>query len=62
MQQIDSDEVRIHIRARPDHIYDVVSDVTRTLEFSPVILRCTWLDGASGPAIGASFEAVNRAG
>ena len=62
MQQLDSDEVRIHIKARPEHIYDVVSDVTRTPEFSPEILRCTWLDGATGPAIGASFEVVNRAG
>lgn len=56
MQQLDSDEVRIHIKARPEHIYGVVSHVTRTPEFSPEILRCTWLDGVTGPAIGASFR------
>ncbi len=32
----------------------------RTPEFSPEIVRCTWLDGATGPAVGARFEAVNK--
>jgi hypothetical protein len=36
--------------------------VTRTPEFSPEILRCTWLDGGTGPAVGVRFEAVNKAG
>ena len=37
-----------------------MSDVTRTPEFSPEILRCTWLDGATGPAVGARFAATNK--
>ena len=26
------------------------------------MVSCTWLDGASGPAVGAQFKAVNHAG
>ncbi|MEU8261850.1 SRPBCC family protein [Micromonospora sp. NPDC048999] len=52
----------VHIDAPPEVVYALVADVTRTPEFSPEILRCTWLDGATGPAVGARFEAVNKAG
>ncbi|MEV5556473.1 SRPBCC family protein [Nonomuraea wenchangensis] len=50
----------LYVEAPPEAVYDLVSDVTRTPEFSPEILRCTWLDGATGPAVGARFEAVNK--
>ncbi|WP_219413564.1 SRPBCC family protein [Pseudonocardia nigra] len=60
MQTLDHDEVSVHVDAPPERVYAVVSDVTRTPEFSPEILRCTWLDGATGPAVGARFEAVNK--
>jgi hypothetical protein len=60
MQTLDSDEISLHIDASPDDVYALVADVTRTPEFSPEILRCTWLDGATGPAVGARFEAVNK--
>ncbi|GAA0904397.1 SRPBCC family protein [Virgisporangium ochraceum] len=60
MQSLDTDQLSIHIVAPPDVVYDLVADVTRTPEFSPEILRCTWLDGATGPAVGARFEAVNK--
>lgn len=60
MQTLDRDEVSVHVDARPDQVYALVADVTRTPEFSPEILRCTWLDGATGPAVGARFEAVNK--
>ena len=59
MQELDRDEISILIRARPEEVYDLVSDVPRTPEFSPAIVRCTWLDGATGPAVGGRFEAVN---
>jgi hypothetical protein len=62
MQTLDHDHLSVHIDAPPDVVYVIVSDVTRTPEFSPEILRCTWLDGATGPAVGARFEAVNKAG
>ena len=59
MQTLDHDEVSCHVDARPEDVYALVADVTRTPKFSPAIVRCTWLDGAPGPAVGARFEAVN---
>jgi hypothetical protein len=60
MQTLDHDQVTVYIDAPPLAVYALVADVTRTPEFSPEILRCTWLDGATGPAAGARFEAVNK--
>jgi hypothetical protein len=60
VQTLDRDEISIRIDARPDHVYALVSDVRRTPEFSPEIVRCDWLKGASGPLVGARFEAVNK--
>jgi hypothetical protein len=60
MQDLDHDSVTLHMDAPPEEIYALVSDVTRTPEFSPEILECTWLDGATGPAVGARFKARNK--
>ena len=60
MQTLDRDDVSLRAEASTDVLYALVSDVTRTPEFSPEIVRCSWLDGARGPAVGARFEAVNR--
>lgn len=62
MQTLDHDHVVLNIDAPPEVVYALVADVTRTPEFSPEIRRCRWLDGATGPAVGARFEAVNKAG
>jgi hypothetical protein len=62
MQTLDHDQVVLEIDAPPKVVYDLVADVTRTPEFSPEIRRCTWLGGATGPAVGARFEVVNKAG
>jgi hypothetical protein len=59
MQELDRDEVSLLVQAPPHRLYELVADVTRTPEFSPAVVRCTWLDGATGPAVGARFEAVN---
>jgi hypothetical protein len=59
VQHLDRDEVSLLIQAPAEEIYGLVADVTRTPEFSPAVVRCTWLDGATGPAVGARFEAVN---
>lgn len=61
-QQLTTDSVSRIIQASPEALYEIVSDVTRTPELSPEIVRCTWLDGATGPAVGARFRAVNKAG
>jgi hypothetical protein len=60
MQTLDRDEQSVHVAAPPEQVYALVSDVTRTPEFSPEILRCSWLDEVTGPAVGARFEAVNK--
>ena len=60
MQSLDHDSVSVHIEAPAATVYELVADVTRTPEFSPEILRCTWLDGATGPAVGARFAARNK--
>lgn len=60
MQTLDHDEETVSIDATPDVVYALVSDVTRTPDFSPEILECAWLDGATGPAVGARFTAINK--
>jgi hypothetical protein len=50
----------IRIEAPPEAVWDVVSDVTRTGEWSPVCYRCEWIDGATGPAAGARFRGHNK--
>jgi hypothetical protein len=60
IQQLDHDAVSLHIFAPPETIYQLVADVTRTPEFSPEIVECVWLDGATTPAVGARFKARNK--
>ena len=60
MQTFDHDEVRLVIKATPEDIYDVIADVTRMPELSPEVVECRWLDGATGPEVGARFAARNK--
>ena len=60
MQTLDRDSAEIVVAAPAEKIYDLVADVPRTPEFSPEVVSVRWLDGATGPAVGARFEAVNR--
>lgn len=48
----------IHIDADPAIVYAVVSDVTRTGEWSPVCRECWWDEG-DGPSVGAWFTGRN---
>ena len=43
----------------PDELYALVSDVTRTGEWSPVCTGCWWDEG-SGPEVGAWFTGRNE--
>jgi hypothetical protein len=52
----------IHIDAPPEKVYGLVSDVTRMGEWSPETHTCVWLDGATGPKVGARFKGSNRNG
>jgi hypothetical protein len=52
-----SDSVLVSID--PDRLYAMVSDVTRTGEWSPVCRECWWDEG-DGPRVGASFTGRNE--
>ena len=61
-QELTTDSVSRHIEASPEALYALISDVTRTPEYSPEVVKCTWKKGATGPAVGARFKAINHAG
>ncbi len=49
----------ISVAASPEQVYAVVSDVTRTGEWSPICKSCWWDEGA-GPQVGAWFTGRNE--
>ena len=51
-----SGSVTVHMRAPADRVWDLVSDVTRIGEFSPETFEAEWVDGATGPEVGARFR------
>ncbi len=61
MKRASSGQTSIHIDASPEHVYDLVSDVTRMGQWSPETHRCRWVEG-DGPAVGARFKGYNRRG
>ncbi|ONH54116.1 cyclase [Frankia sp. CcI49] len=50
----------IFVPAPADQVYAAVADVVGMAHHSPECYRCVWLDGASGPAVGARFRGWNR--
>jgi Polyketide cyclase / dehydrase and lipid transport len=55
-------EVQARIDAAPEAVYELVSDVTRTGEWSPECRRCEWVEGADHAEPGARFRGWNRSG
>ena len=55
-------EATVHVDAPPEKVYEVVTDVTRMGEWSPECRHCEWLDGATGPTVGARFKGSNKNG
>jgi hypothetical protein len=53
-------EAHVHVSAPPEKLYDLVSDVTRMGEWSPETVKCQWVKGATGPAVGARFKGTNK--
>lgn len=49
------------VQASPEELYDLVSDVTRTGEWSPVCRECRWDEGATG-SVGDWFTGHNDNG
>jgi uncharacterized protein YndB with AHSA1/START domain len=52
----------VQVGAPVEKVFATVTDVTRVREWSPECYRCEWLDGATGPAVGARFRGHNRRG
>jgi len=50
------------IKAPPDRVWALVSDVTRIGEWSPETYEAAWIEPATGPAPGARFKGRNRRG
>jgi len=53
-------EASVAVAAPVEAVWKLVSDVTRTGEWSVECRGAVWLDGASGPAKGARFRGRNR--
>ncbi|WP_104168597.1 SRPBCC family protein [Arthrobacter sp. SX1312] len=58
-------EIRHHqesvtIQASPEAVYEIVSDITRTGEWSPVCTRCWWDDDAAAGQVGSWFTGHNE--
>lgn len=49
---------RVMIAASPETLYDMIADVTRMGEWSPVCKACWWDEGA-GPTVGSWFTGRN---
>lgn len=50
----------IDVEAPPEAVYDLVSDITRTGEWSPVCTTCWWDDEAQAGQAGAWFTGRNE--
>lgn len=50
------DSVTVHMAAPVQRIWELVSDVTRIGRYSPETFEAEWLDGATGPTVGARFR------
>ncbi|MCU1701873.1 MAG: Polyketide cyclase / dehydrase and lipid transport [Mycobacterium sp.] len=48
--------VTVTMAAPAQQIWDLVADVRNTGKFSPEVMEAEWLDGATGPALGAKFR------
>jgi dimethylaniline monooxygenase (N-oxide forming) len=56
------DEVSVRIKAVPERLWDLVSDVTRMGQWSPECFRCIWLSPRRSVVPGARFVGFNRRG
>ena len=50
------ESVTVHMAATPQEIWDLVSDVTKIGRYSPETFEAEWLEGATGPTVGAKFR------
>jgi hypothetical protein len=48
--------VTLHMDAEPQQVWELISDITKMGEYSPEVVEAEWLDGATGPAVGAMYR------
>jgi Polyketide cyclase / dehydrase and lipid transport len=48
--------VTLHVDAEPLRVWELVSDITKMGSYSPEVFEAEWLDGATGPAVGARYR------
>lgn len=46
----------LHVDAPPEKIWGLVSDITKMGTYSPEVIEAEWLDGATGPEVGARYR------
>jgi hypothetical protein len=46
----------VHMAAAADEVWNLIADVRNIGRFSPEVFHAEWLDGATGPALGAQFR------
>jgi dimethylaniline monooxygenase (N-oxide forming) len=56
------DSVSVTVAAPPEHVYDLVADVTRMGEWSPECYSCRWISRRREPVVGARFVGFNKRG
>lgn len=56
------DQVSLRIAAPADVLYGLVADPAGMGRLSPECTGGKWLDGATGPAVGARFKGTNKRG
>lgn len=55
-------EASVVVQADAGRVWSMITDVTRMGEWSPETEWAEWIDGATGPAVGARFRGHNRKG
>lgn len=53
-------EVEVTVDAAPEEVWKVVSDIAVPPRFSDELLSVAWLDGVTGPELGARFVGCNE--
>src|SRR5262245_22235044 len=56
------DSEGVIVGAPADVLYDLVADMTRMGDWSPETAKVEWLEGSTGPAVGARFVGHNVTG
>ena len=57
-----SQSASVVVQAPPEKVWAMIADITRMGEWSPETRKAEWIDGATGPDVGAKFKGHNQRG